>query len=278
MKLIAVLLGTVALTLAFGVSALAERNYTDPVGDAPNGLDITAVTVANDVVKNTITFRVSVANAPPTVAADDEYDIFVDADQDPATGDPSWAGADYLFYIVSGGYVFAKWSASDQTWNRIDADFTVRVGTGGFAWRLNPQDIGSPPAFNFVVATAVRNPSDSDNPFTDRAPDADSAYSYTLDAPPPTVKSVAPIVSGSGEAGTTYVVRSLTANLSNGTTADATNLRCTATLGGVDFRGTGKGACTFKLPKGAKGKTLVVHITGTVGPTNVGSRKTVRVR
>jgi hypothetical protein len=179
---------------------------------------------------------------------------------------------------VSGGYVFAQYSDSDQTWYRTDANFTVRVGTGGFLWRLKPQDIGSPPAFNFVVNTAVRNPSDPDNPFTDRAPDADRAYSYVLDAPPPTVKSVAPSVSGSGKAGTTYAIRSLVAHLSNGDTTTATNLRCVATLGGVTFTGGGAGGCTFKLPKASKGMTLVVHITGTVGPTNVGSRRTVRVR
>jgi hypothetical protein len=145
-------------------------------------------------------------------------------------------------------------------------------------WTLLSQAIGSPRAFNFFVETYVTNPNDTTKSFIDYAPDALPTYSYAPPAPRPTVTSTSPMVSGSGRAGTTYVIRSLAADLSDGTTTNATNLRCTATLGGGSFRGTGAGGCTFKLPKNAKGKTFVVRVTGTVGTTRVAAAETVKVR
>ena len=95
---------------------------------------------------------------------------------------------------------------------------------------------------------------------------------------PPTVTSTSAVVAGSGKAGTTYVVKSLAVDLSNGTTANATKLKCSAALGGVALRGTGAGGCTFKLPKKAKGKRFVVRVTGDYGTVKVVSTKSFKIR
>ena len=48
--------------------------------------------------------------------------------------------------------------------------------------------------------------------------------------------------------------------LSNGRSVLATKYRCVAQLGGKLLRGTGKGSCTFRIPKNAKGKRLLVTL------------------
>ena len=41
--------------------------------------------------------------------------------------------------------------------------------------------------------------------------------------------------------------------------------KCTATVGGAKLKGTGAGGCTFTLPTKAKGKKLVVTVSGHYG-------------
>lgn len=48
--------------------------------------------------------------------------------------------------------------------------------------------------------------------------------------------------------------------LSDRTTVLAPSYRCVARLGGKLLRGTGRGGCTFRVPKNAKGKRLLVTL------------------
>ena len=48
--------------------------------------------------------------------------------------------------------------------------------------------------------------------------------------------------------------------LSDGTTVLAPSYRCVARLGGKLLRGTGRGGCTFRVPKNAEGKRLLVTL------------------
>jgi hypothetical protein len=48
--------------------------------------------------------------------------------------------------------------------------------------------------------------------------------------------------------------------LSDGRTVPAAKHRCVAQLAGKLLRGTGKGSCTFRIPKNAKGKRLRVTL------------------
>ena len=279
MKLFALVLGSLAITLVVGGAALADSTYTDATGDAPSGLDITTINVSNNPNQGTVTFTVTLANAP-TLTDQQEVDIIIDGDRNAGTGDPTLNGADYVFTLGSGGYDFQKWDATTSAWVDTGTDFPVTYGNGVLTWTPTAVDLGSSPAFNFLVVTATANPADANSPFLDLAPDS-GEYTYTLtQAAPaaPTITSTAATVAGSGKAGTTYVVKSLAVDLSNGTTVNATKLKCSATLGGVAFKGTGAGGCTFKLPKKSKGKRLVVRITGTYRAAKVASTESFKVR
>jgi hypothetical protein len=124
---------------------------------------------------------------------------------------------------------------------------------------LPAADIGSPKAFNFSVVAA--SPDAHNGALFDFAPDDRPMYSYTM-TQAPTVRSTAAITSGSGKAGTTYVVRGLRVAFSDDTTVTTSELTCSATLAGARFKGTGEGGCTFKLPRAAKGKRFLVHVAG----------------
>jgi hypothetical protein len=280
MKLFSAVLCVVALALSLGASGRAEtHSFTDPAGDAQGGLDVTEATVANDPATDTFTITVTLNNSPVLVPQE-QLSVWIDADRSTASGDPGFAGADYQLFLQSNGYTYRKWDPGQNAWVNVteDPNFSVTYRSGMLTWTFASQQIGSSHAFNFLASTYVTNPNDAASPFVDYAPDAPPLYSYAPAAPRPTVASTAPTVSGSGRAGTTYTVRSLAVDLSNGSTTNATNLECTATLGGVRFRGSGQGGCAFKLPKHAKGKRLVVRITGTVGTTNVAATETLRVR
>ena len=70
---------------------------------------------------------------------------------------------------------------------------------------------------------------------------------------------------------------SLKVNLSTGISTKATGLKCTAKLAGKVFKGSGTGGCTIRVPKTAKGKSLVVKATGKYKTTPVAATKTFKV-
>jgi hypothetical protein len=66
--------------------------------------------------------------------------------------------------------------------------------------------------------------------------------------------------------------------LGSGETVAATAARCKAQLAGKTLLGTGAGGCTFRIPKNAKGKRLVVTVTaGYADATPATSRAAFRV-
>ena len=124
---------------------------------------------------------------------------------------------------------------------------------------MHDSDIGGVQTFAFGVLT-IRG-TDPNNPIIDVAPNALPLYVYDL-VQAPTVTSTTVNVSGVARAGHRFIVRSLSVRLSNGATAHATSLRCRARLGSALLHGTGLGGCTFTVPETAKGKRLVVLVTG----------------
>lgn len=255
--------------LALAAPALADSDYTDSTGEDANAVDITTIHVANDATAGTITFTVNLANLP-TLTDDADVGVLIDADQNASTGDPSLGGADYAFDLESGGWNWQKWDPSSSNFVDADANFDVRFANGVLTWKLSDSDIGSVKAFSFFVVTAKGDPN---APAIDIAPDNVPNYNYTLVAAKPTVTSTVATFKGTPKAGRTFGVSSLAVDLSNGTTTKATKLSCTATLGGRAIAGTGAGHCTFKLPKTAKKKRLVVRVTGSYGTTRVVATK-----
>lgn len=249
--------------LAFASPAFADQTYTDGTGEDPASADITTIAVANSTAAKTLTFKVQIANMP-TLEDNAELVLLFDADRTASTGS---GGFDYAFFVDKTGYELDKW---DGTQFVTASPFTAQVSynAGLLTAVFDPAALGSPKAFDFAVIS-FRGP-DPQNPTVDVAPNAAPLYTYTpVAAPPPVVK---PTVAGSSvavaptpAAGKRIKVGPLWVKLSDGTSVSTTGVKCTATVGGVALKGSGSGGCTFTLPKTAKGKKLVVHVSGRYG-------------
>jgi hypothetical protein len=200
----------------------------------------------------------------PTLEDNAAVVLVLDADRNAATGT---SGFDYAFFVDKTGYELDKWDGT--TFVSVDP-FTAQVAynAGLLTVVFDPAALGSPKAFDFGVLT-LRGP-DPDNPVEDVAPDGNALYTYTLTKPPPPV--VKPTVTGSSvtvtpvpKAGKRVKVGPFSVKLSDGTSVSTTAVKCAATVGGAKLKGTGFGGCTFTLPKQAKGKKLVVHVSGHYG-------------
>jgi hypothetical protein len=188
--------------------------------------------------------------------------------------------------------VLAIWDGAEFAQSAA-TDATSSYTNGVLSVQFLAADIGSPSAFNFVVET-VRG-SDPNNPSLDEAPD-NGFWTYTLQtaaSPPPptttaptgtsttptpappgkkgpvTITSTHAVYTGKPKAGKSFVVRGLRVGLSSGTAANATALKCTATLAAKALKGTGTTGCTFHLVVHAKGKRLIIHASGKYRTTAV---------
>jgi hypothetical protein len=244
--------------LVLAAPALADADYSDATGEDPASADISTIHVANSPTAGTIAFTVNLTNLP-TLTDDASVLILIDADKNPATGNS--LGADYVFGLDSGGWYWTKWDTAKQDFVDVPgASLLVTFNNGVLSATMHDSDIGGVQSFGFGVLT-LRG-TDPSNPIIDVAPNTAPLYTYDLVAPPRVTSTMAHL-GGVAKAGHTFAVRSLSVRLSNGVTVHVTALRCTARLGGMPLRGSGAGGCTFKLPKTAKGKQLVVRVTGT---------------
>jgi hypothetical protein len=188
----------------------------------------------------------------------------IDSDANPATGNSSWSGADYLFGVDASGYGFVHWTGSD--W--VDTSYsTVRVAGGGSSLMIsvNRSEIGNTSEFNFMARTL-----NTDTKATDQAPD-DGMYNYSIDAGGPDIQGVTlqTTPTSGPRAGTPFVVTPVGLKLPpNGalisTPPHPESYSCKATIKGRAVAGTGTGGCTLQIPKKkSRGKTMSVTVTVT---------------
>jgi hypothetical protein len=251
-----VLLAVLAVAPAHG--RVADHNpveVTDPTGDGNGAPDITGVTVANDL-SGTILFVVEVANRTGFVARD-EVLIYVDSDRSAATGAPDrGGGVDYRLRIDATSSDFERWNG---TGFEPTARSTFRVTfVNGYVASVNRSELGGTNSFAFFVRTRMQ---EAPSNFFDVAP-ADSYFPYTLT--PPHIEAIRPSFSpATPRAGSTFRVNSVQLVFETAESAAAAAFTCRATLSGKRIRGTGRGSCTFKLPKTARGKRFVLTMTAT---------------
>jgi hypothetical protein len=112
-----------ALVLAPGAT---PGTYADKSGDSGSAGDITGIQVAADKASGQMIFRVEGSNL--STSPNDLTILFIDSDANPATGQVSLVGADYVFAIDDTTYEFDHWNGSD--WVETP-NSTVRVTGGG---------------------------------------------------------------------------------------------------------------------------------------------------
>jgi hypothetical protein len=244
------------LAVAPAQGHLADHNparTTDVAGDSGPAPDITGVTVANDLSGNVL-FVVQVGNREGFVAKD-LVAVLLDTDRNVGTGTPG-TGADYLIIIDAAGPFIGLGKWNGTTFDDVTSS-TLRGGwAAGYVALINRSELGNTTAFDFQVVTHL----DEGDAF-DRAPETDFG-AYTI--APPHIASIVPRFSPTApRGGATFRLQSVALTFESDEKGVAASFTCRATLAGKRVKGTGPGGCTFKLPKTAKGKQLVVTVSAT---------------
>ncbi len=260
--------------IALGSSARVTANsttYPDSIGENPQAPDITSTTISNDDNAN-ITFKVAISNRP-ALTEDMVLLIFLDTDQNTATGDPQSFGADYAIQLVTGSVDLFHWSGSDYT-STPAPSLTYQYDATGATININAADLGKTKGFNFVVlaisgfTTDANGNPDSTNAQSDASPDPGhgtftyqvlvkvslSLVAFTTSPKPP-------------KAGKPFSV-GLAANESDtGSAVQAGTVTCVAKIAGkrAVLRSNrivnGIAVCVWTLPKTSKGKRIQGSIT-----------------
>lgn len=258
---LAVAIAALALGLVVVGSAGAGsgQTWTDTAGEIAGSADIGTVSVDNQAGVQSITFKVQVANMPDITEDNAAIEIYIDADDNAQTGDS--AGFECLFGLDNGGWYFGTWNGTTFADPGVDANaFNVTYNNGLLTMTTDTGECNLGPKIAFGVST-FRGP-DPQNPIIDDAPD-NGVYEYTLSTTPPTAVAYAvQTFPAKPRHGASFMVSAFGARFSDGTVALFVGSHCSATLGGHHLAGHGVGGCTFTIPKTAKGKRLVIVVTG----------------
>ena len=193
----------VSLSGSIALPADAGATYDDPSGDTGSGLapDITRTTVWSDAA-GMVTFSVEIPNAP-TARDRDFYALFLDTDDDRATGSPAADGADYVIAIQGETQTagLARWRAG--AW-----DFSTPQGSLAAAWagapaiRIDRAELGGTASLRFWQAASWTDTTGT--AWADFAPNT-GTWSYVLPGveplPPAPPDTVAPSVRAVRSAG-----------------------------------------------------------------------------
>lgn len=256
----------VALVLAGGASAANSQptSFTDPAGDSGTAADITKVDVLNDDAGQ-YSFDVTFATAYVDTA---HFSIFLDTDQNTATGDPTWDGADYALLDDHGSHSFflLKWNGTawDDAPTNTTASVSIAADNLSLTASINRSDLGDTAGFNFIL---LSDEGDGSTGHFDDAPSGAGHFTYTLQ---PTLSlKLAAAAQTSVRAGhvwttTVAVLRTDTNQLlgSEGTitcTASSGHTKLKVVLHAFISAGGNKGSaavCAFSVPRTLKHKKV----------------------
>jgi hypothetical protein len=264
---------TAALTVLAG-SAGATGTYTDATGDSGAAPDVTGASVSS-TADGQVLFRIGVTNLPST--GDVQTLLLIDSDANPDTGRVDSAGADYFFVADQSDrtYGFARWAGSSWDWSAPYTTVRVSTGSGGVTISVNRSELGNTSQLNFWTRTIAAGGGDGQE---DTAPD-EGLWNYDLAAGGPDIQGVVVTTKPSfgPKAGRRFSIE--VAGLRLPPTGEPLavlpqpdSTSCAAALGS---RRLGGGAgCSWKIPRRARGKTLVVRVT----VTYEGATKTIPFR
>ena len=253
---------TAGLALAGGAGAVGT--YGDRTGDSGAAPDITSATVTSDAAGQ-IELRIGVASMPPS-PSEVLTIAWLNTDMNAYTGAPDSLGADYVMVVDESddSYGFAAWNGTDWNWDTPYSTVGIRTDSTSVTISVNRSELGNTAGLNFWVRTRLGT---EDPAAVDDAPD-DGMWNYTLAAGGPEIRGV--LVSskpGFGPvAGKPFVVIPAGLRLPPSDTGISLlpgpeSYSCTARLAGRAIAGYGTGRCSWRIPKTARGKRLVVSLT-----------------
>jgi len=267
---------TPAGTAAPALAAANSTTYEDSTGEDPAAPDITTIVVSNDDA-GMLSFRISIPNRP-TLGQDLLIDLFVDSDNNQATGSPDLAGVDYVIELARGEASLFRWDGTDFTRRfgdppAVTLSFSYQAGV---TFRISAAELGNTKRLNFFVAVTggvAVDPETGNLDFTnardDVAPGGGAGlYPYEVKITPPTLVvrrlSTTP---ARPLAGQSFTVRMTTARSDTGAVLQNGRVTCVARAGKARLRSQvarvqgGAATCTWLIPPGAKGKTFRGTVT-----------------
>ena len=279
--LVLLALGVVLVALpavAFGDSARRSANsstYPDSIGEDPNAPDITSVVVSNDDAGN-ITFQVNVSNRP-ALTSDMFFLVFLDTDQNAATGDADLQGVDDVIELDPGAVTLFQCNGTDFVAAASQASLNYSYATGGPTIHVSAADLGKTKGFRFevlavsgVTVDPTGNP-DLTNIRRDAAPDPGHGL-FTYQVLTRLVLTVTAFTTGPKPA---KAGRSFSASLAasendtagpvqKGTATCAATIAFKRIAAVTHVVANGVASCVWRIPSTAKGKILRGTITLTV--------------
>jgi hypothetical protein len=270
---LAVAVPTVATggTSAPAAPAANTATFTDSTGEDPAGPDISTVVVSNDDA-GMISFRINVPNRPQ-LGQDMLFEIWVDSDNNPATGSQELAGVDYVMQLVRGEIALYRWDGADFT-RRFGDPSAVTLSfayQGGVTVRISANELGRTREFNFfvfavsgLVIDPVTGDIDGTNAHADVAPGGGvGLYNFEVRiAPPQLVVRRVSNVPARPAAGRSFTMRLVAARSDTGAIVQNGRVTCVGRAGNVRLRATtarvvaGAATCTWQIPPRAKGRTF----------------------
>jgi hypothetical protein len=274
---------------AYAQSQSNSQTYPDSIGENANAPDITSTVLSNDDAGN-ITFKINISNRP-AFTPDMAFFIYLDTDNNPATGDPQLLGTDYVIQLVpDGGVALFQWNGSDFLFAQSQTSLIFAYDATGPTIHISDSDLGGAKVIDFaveadsgIVVDASGNP-DLTNEQTDVSPDPGHGFfSYTVKAKvslTQTAFSTAPAVAKAGKKFSASLAA--TESDTNGPVT-APTITCKAIVAGKTLKAThtfagGVSTCSWVLPKTkVKGKLIYGTISVTVQGTKLSKSFTARI-
>ena len=265
--------GALAGTAAPKLVAANSTTYQDSSGENAAAPDITTLIVSNTDA-GMLSFRVNIPNRP-ALAPDMLIGLFVDSDNNPATGDTDLltAGADYAIEIFGGEAALFRWDGSGHTRRAGDPPATSLIFSyqGGITINISTAELGNTRAlrFNVLAFSGITiDPATSELDFTNAVADIAPAggaglYLYEVKTTPPSlvVKSLKPTPKAP-TAGRAFTLRLVAARSDTGAVVQNGRVTCVGRIGNARLKAQvqrvlgGGATCTWNLPATAKGKTF----------------------
>jgi hypothetical protein len=264
--------GALSSPTAPQAQAANSMTYQDSSGENPAAPDITTITVSNTDA-GVLSFRISVPNRP-TLGQDMWFEVWINSDNNPQTGDPELAGVDYVMQLIQGEILFYRWDGTGFTRRAGDPPATslsYAYQGGALTVRISASELGNTKGFTFlivaiggVVFDPVTGEPDPDSGEVDVAPGGGAGlYPYEVKITPPTL--VVRSLRGTPRnptAGRTFTLRLVAARSDTNAVVQNGRVTCVGRIGNARLRAQvqrvqgGAATCTWNIGPAAKGKTF----------------------
>jgi hypothetical protein len=265
-------------TVALGDSSRSTANTTtfqDSLGEDANAPDITSVVISNDDAGN-ITIQINISNRPE-LTSDMFLLMYVDTDQNPATGNPQDLGADYVIELDPGSVFLFQWNGTTYAAAAAQTSLTYSYATTGATIHISAADLGKTKGFRFAVLAASGVTTDASgnldfsNIHIDAAPDFGHGF-FAYQVLTKLVLTVTAFTTAPKpvKAGKPFSVSLAASENDTGGPVQTGTATCAATIAlkrivaVTHVVANGVASCVWRIPKTAKGKTIRGTITLTV--------------